>query len=47
MRSDGSIDVANIAAKFGGGGHPSAAGFSIDASISRVKETIKAIPEIN
>ncbi len=47
MRSDGSIDVANIAAKFGGGGHPSAAGFSIDATLSKVKETIKAIPEIN
>ncbi len=47
MRSDGTIDVANIAAKFGGGGHPSAAGFSIDATLSRVKETIKAIPEIN
>ena len=47
MRSDGSIDVATIATKFGGGGHPSAAGFSMDASLSRVKETIKAIPEIN
>jgi bifunctional oligoribonuclease and PAP phosphatase NrnA len=47
MRSDGSIDVATIASKFGGGGHPSAAGFSMDASLSRVKETIKAIPEIN
>jgi len=47
MRSDGSIDVASIATKFGGGGHPSAAGFSMDASLSKVKETIKAIPEIN
>jgi len=47
LRSDGSIDVAMIASKFGGGGHPSAAGFSIDATLSKVKETIKAIPEIN
>lgn len=47
LRSNGSIDVAAIAAKFGGGGHPSAAGFSIDATLSEIKKTIKAIPEIS
>ncbi|MEK6194469.1 MAG: DHHA1 domain-containing protein, partial [Deltaproteobacteria bacterium] len=47
LRSDGSIDVAAIAATFGGGGHPSAAGFSIESTIKKIKETIKAIPEIN
>lgn len=31
LRSDGSVDVAEIAKKFGGGGHPTAAGFTIDA----------------
>ena len=47
LRSNGSIDVAAIAATFGGGGHPSAAGFSIESTIKKIKETIKAIPEIN
>jgi oligoribonuclease NrnB/cAMP/cGMP phosphodiesterase (DHH superfamily) len=30
LRGDGSIDVSKIAAKYGGGGHFSAAGFTID-----------------
>jgi phosphoesterase RecJ-like protein len=47
LRSNGSIDVAAIASTFGGGGHPSAAGFSIESTIKKIKETIKAIPEIN
>lgn len=29
LRSDGSVDVAEIAKKYGGGGHPAAAGFFI------------------
>jgi len=29
LRSDGSVDVSKIAARYGGGGHPSAAGFII------------------
>jgi phosphoesterase RecJ-like protein len=37
LRSDGSVDVAAIATGFGGGGHPSAAGFSIDATLSDLK----------
>jgi phosphoesterase RecJ-like protein len=47
LRSDGSIDVAAIASTFGGGGHPNAAGFSIESTIHKIKETIRAIPEIN
>ena len=47
LRSDGSIDVASIAATFGGGGHPSAAGFNLESTLDKIKETIKAIPEIN
>lgn len=32
IRGDGSVDVAAIAAKYGGNGHPSSAGFAISAS---------------
>lgn len=37
LRSDGSVDVAAIAAGFGGGGHPSAAGFGIKTTLSDLK----------
>lgn len=37
LRSDGTIDVASIAANFGGGGHRTAAGFNIESSISDLK----------
>ena len=47
LRSDGSIDVAAIAATFGGGGHPNAAGFSIESPLQKIKDVIRAIPEIN
>jgi phosphoesterase RecJ-like protein len=47
LRSDGSIDVAAIASTFGGGGHSSAAGFNLESTLDKIKETIKAIPEIN
>ena len=41
LRSDGSVDVAAIAAAFGGGGHASAAGFNVDAmSLSALKARI-------
>ena len=30
LRSDGSVDVAAIAEKYGGGGHKSAAGFTLE-----------------
>lgn len=37
LRSDGTVDVAAIAASFGGGGHNRAAGFSIEATLSNIK----------
>lgn len=40
LRSDGSTDVAEIASSFGGGGHCNAAGFSIETTLSRLKDTI-------
>jgi phosphoesterase RecJ-like protein len=45
LRSDGSVDVASIAFKFGGGGHPSAAGFTINATIAEIKQTISRLSE--
>jgi len=45
LRSDGSIDVAAIAAGFGGGGHPSAAGFSIDSTLADLKIKIMQMSE--
>ncbi len=43
LRSDGSIDVARIAAAFGGGGHFNAAGFGVDGSLSELKGLIYSI----
>jgi len=40
MRSKGNIDVAEIAQRFGGGGHKTAAGFKCRDSISRTREII-------
>lgn len=40
LRSDGEIDVAAIAASFGGGGHASAAGFSIKTTLPDLKHRI-------
>ena len=40
LRSDGSLNVAQIAAEFGGGGHSSAAGFSIESSLADLKVKI-------
>ncbi len=37
LRSDGSVDVAAIASCFGGGGHHSAAGFTIRCKLSDLK----------
>lgn len=42
LRSDGSVDVADIASSFGGGGHRSAAGFSIEASTVKLKKELLA-----
>lgn len=45
LRSDGSVNVANIAAFFGGGGHASAAGFSVEATLPELKDKIVELSE--
>jgi len=45
LRSDGSVDVAEIAASFGGGGHFNAAGFGVETSLKHLKKTIISIAE--
>lgn len=45
LRSDGTVDVAEIAASFGGGGHFSAAGFGVESSLEGLKEAINSIAE--
>jgi bifunctional oligoribonuclease and PAP phosphatase NrnA len=40
LRSDGSVDVAGIAATYGGGGHKSAAGFNVVSTLSEIKAEI-------
>ncbi len=45
MRSDGTVDVAAIAATFGGGGHSSAAGFSIQTTLPEIKSKIIGLAE--
>jgi phosphoesterase RecJ-like protein len=40
LRSDGDVDVAAIAAQYGGGGHPTAAGFNVEATFSDLKKRI-------
>ena len=45
LRSDGAFDVAAIAAMFGGGGHSSAAGFSIEETLSSVKSRIFSLAD--
>jgi phosphoesterase RecJ-like protein len=45
LRSDGEIDVAAIAASFGGGGHPSAAGFNAQASLYELKAQLIELAE--
>ncbi len=45
LRSNGSVDVAAIAAAFGGGGHSSAAGFSIEATLPEIKSKLLGLAE--
>ena len=45
LRSDGDVDVAEIASAFGGGGHVSAAGFSIESSLSDLKSKLVQLAE--
>lgn len=45
LRSNGSVDVAEIAASFGGGGHFSAAGFSIESTLSDIKSKLLSMAD--
>ncbi len=45
LRSDGTIDVAEIASLFGGGGHSSAAGFNIESTLPDLKLKIFNLAE--
>lgn len=48
LRSRGKINVADLAAKFDGGGHPCAAGCSIDKSLKDAKELfLKTLSEMS
>jgi phosphoesterase RecJ-like protein len=45
LRSDGSVDVSQLAAQHSGGGHASAAGFSAEASIAEIKAELMRFAE--
>lgn len=45
LRSDGTVDVAAIASLFGGGGHSSAAGFSIESTLYNLKSRIFSLAD--
>lgn len=45
LRSDGTFDVSAIASAFGGGGHPSAAGFNVETTIEALKAQIISLSE--
>ena len=48
LRSRGKINVANVAARFDGGGHPCAAGCSIEKNLNDAKQALlKVISEFN
>jgi phosphoesterase RecJ-like protein len=42
LRSKGAVDVAEVASKFGGGGHHCASGFSVDGKLEEVSERVIA-----
>jgi len=46
LRSDGNVNVADIAARFGGGGHANAAGFSVVSTLAEIKAKMYEISEI-
>lgn len=45
LRSDGTIDVTDIALSFGGGGHFSAAGFNIETTLEELRTIIMGFSE--
>lgn len=45
LRSDGGVDVAKIASRYGGGGHASASGFSITATLQGLKAELVALAD--
>ena len=45
LRSNGVVDVAEIAATFGGGGHKVAAGFNIDSPLEEIRAKIMRLAE--
>lgn len=45
LRSNGAVDVAAIAATLGGGGHPTAAGFQVEATLNDIKERMWALAD--
>jgi len=48
MRSKGDVDVRSVAAKWGGGGHTNAAGFTITGALAEVKAAIvSAVGELD
>jgi phosphoesterase RecJ-like protein len=44
LRSDGSVDVNQLAAQLGGGGHPSAAGAVVDGDLAQI--TAKLVADV-
>jgi len=42
LRGKGDVDVQKIAAKFGGGGHPNAAGFTVPGALEPVTRDVLA-----
>lgn len=45
LRSDGTIDVTEIALSFGGGGHFSAAGFNIETTLDKLRAIVMGFSE--
>jgi phosphoesterase RecJ-like protein len=46
LRGKGDVDVQRIAAKFGGGGHPNAAGFTVAGGLDDVTRDVLAAVEL-
>lgn len=45
LRSDGSVDVSDIASNYGGGGHETAAGFSTETPFKELKEQLMSMSD--